>query len=253
VTSPPPFPDHVAAALASTWGLLADTLSTGWVRQVGRVTALVTGVPVASLNGVWVTNPRTPPADIDAGLAAVSASGVRHCVQLRPGCDAAANEVPERHGMIAQPAIALMATGDLAADQGPDELLIRELAPAEASTHCQIAGPAFEAPVDLLAQLLTPTVLGLPAVRGFVGEVSGKPVVTAVSVAVLDTVGIFNVATLPGYRRRGYGAAVTARACQDGLQAGAKCGWLQSSEAGYGVYKRLGFSTIERWGCWITP
>lgn len=253
VSAQPVAADHVAAALASTWGLLAGTLSTGWVRQVGRATALVTGVPVASLNGVWVTDPRTTPADIEAGLAAVSESGVRHCVQLRPGSDAAANDVPERYGMVPQPAIPLMATADLIAGRRLKELIIRELAPAEAWTHCEIAGPAFGAPVDLLAQLLTPTVLGLPAVRSYAGEVSGEAVVTAVSVTVLDMVGIFNVATLAAYRRRGYAAAVTARAFQDGLRAGATCGWLQSSDAGYGVYERLGFSTIERWACWITP
>jgi predicted GNAT family acetyltransferase len=105
----------------------------------------------------------------------------------------------------------------------------------------------------VLAGLITPVVLGLPQVRGYVGEVGGEPVVTAMSVTLEQGVGIFNVATPPAYRRRGYGAAATARALRDGLDDGASWVWLQSTEAGYGVYETLGFATLERWPCWVTP
>lgn len=64
--------------------------------------------------------------------------------------------------------------------------------------------------------------------------------------------GIFTVATLQPHRQRGYGAAVTARAANDGLLSGATWVWLQSSEVGYGVYEHLGFRTLERWPCWVS-
>lgn len=64
--------------------------------------------------------------------------------------------------------------------------------------------------------------------------------------------GIFNVATLPAFRGRGLGTAVTARAVAEGLAAGAPCCWLQSSPEGYGAYRNLGFRTVEMWQQWQT-
>ena len=53
-------------------------------------------------------------------------------------------------------------------------------------------------------------------------------------------------------RSRGYAAAVTARAVADGLSGGAEWAWLRSSPAGYPVYTRLGFKTVERWSSWVS-
>ena len=66
-----------------------------------------------------------------------------------------------------------------------------------------------------------------------------------------DGVGIFNIATPPGSRRRGYGAAMTARVIADGLSDGGRWAWLQSSPAGYSIYERLGFRTLESWQSWL--
>jgi N-acetylglutamate synthase len=183
----------------------------------------------------------------------VAASGLPHCLEARPGCRAAAKTIAERRGLVAEPDSPLMATVGPVEGPRPDGLVVRQLEPAEASLHCEVAGPAFGAPADLLAGLITPVVLGLPEVRGYVGEVGGEPVVTAMSVTLEPAVGIFNVATPPAYRRRGYGAAATARALRDGLEHGASWGWLQSTEAGHSVYESLGFMTLELWPCWVTP
>jgi GNAT superfamily N-acetyltransferase len=247
-----PASDTAASALASTWALLAATLREGWAREVGKAMAIVTAVPVPTLNGVWATRPDTPPEDIEAGLEAVAACGVPHCLEARPGGRAAAKTIAERRGLVAESDIPLMATVGRVEGPRPDGLVVRELEPAEASLHCEVAGPAFGAAPDLLAGLITPAVLELPEVRGYVGEVNGEAVVTAMSVTTEAAVGIFNVATAPAYRRQGYGAAATARALNDGLEAGASWGWLQSTEAGYGVYAKLGFTTLESWPCWVT-
>ena len=75
---------------------------------------------------------------------------------------------------------------------------------------------------------------------------------TGIGVTLGAFVGIFNVATPPAQRRRGYGAAVTARAVTDGLAAGAAWSWLQSSPPGYRVYESLGFQTLESWHTWLS-
>jgi predicted GNAT family acetyltransferase len=84
-----------------------------------------------------------------------------------------------------------------------------------------------------------------------VGEVDGEIVTTALGTVFGDCVGVFNVATPEAHRRRGHGAAITARVVTDGLAAGADWAWLQSSEVGYRVYEALGFETVERWSCWV--
>jgi predicted GNAT family acetyltransferase len=75
---------------------------------------------------------------------------------------------------------------------------------------------------------------------------------TALGVTDGDHVGIFNVATPPAHRGKGYGAAITAWAVGDGFQNGASVAFLQSSPMGFRVYERLGFRTVEDWSVWIS-
>jgi GNAT superfamily N-acetyltransferase len=142
--------------------------------------------------------------------------------------------------------------GQLDAAQEVGGLVIRELLPEEAPLHARVAAAGFEVPAEMFLQLMTSTVLAMPGVRCYMGEAGGQPVTTGLGVTLGSNVAIFNIATPPEHRRRGYGAAVTARAVADGLAWGAQWSWLQSSVGGHKVYERLGFRTIEAWPCWAT-
>jgi N-acetylglutamate synthase len=250
-----PLPDsaQVASALGATWSLLADTLQEGWARQEDGICTLVTGMPVAVLNGVWVVGEEVAASAVDAGLAAVAKSRVPFCLESRPSWRERGAALAAAHELTASTDIPLMATTGPITAPSIERLSIRELDSSEAQLHCDVAGPAFGAQPELLARLITGDVLARREVRGYVGEVDQAPVVTAMSVTLGDGVGIFNVATPEPHRRRGYGAAITAHAALDGFASGAKWGWLQSSEVGYGIYERLGFMTLERWPCWTSP
>ena len=97
---------------------------------------------------------------------------------------------------------------------------------------------------------MTTRVVADPATTVLVGEVDGTPVTTGMSMTMNDRTGIFGIATPETHRRRGYGAAVTAALIDDARARGAKSSFLQSSQAGFGVYQRLGFRTVDVWQCW---
>ncbi|MGH3167566.1 MAG: GNAT family N-acetyltransferase [Trebonia sp.] len=247
--------DTTAAALAQTWEVLghADPADSWMVRDGGAI-GLVTGTKLAALNGVW-SERVNPDPDVVAGLLdRVAATGLPYCLQLRPGAGAALAQLAAARGMRAGHASPLMALTDparLIPAQQVAGLKIRQLDPEEAELHVAVAAAGFELPEEPLRQLVSPRLLSLPGVRCYLGEADGHPVTTGIGVTLGPFVGIFNIATPPADRGHGYGGAVTARVVSDGLAAGASWSWLQSSSAGFGVYERLGFRTVESWRVWL--
>ena len=132
------------------------------------------------------------------------------------------------------------------------DLTIHDAEPEQHAVFTEIAARAFGVPAPAIAQLLPSEVLADYAVRTYVGSVGGVPVSVGMGITLGDAVGIFNIATEPEFQHRGYGAAITARAVDDGFAAGAEFAWLQSSDAGFHVYERLGFRHLESWRCWVS-
>jgi GNAT superfamily N-acetyltransferase len=248
-------PDLAARAFAETWQHLFAAIAGGWTVDEPGVTTGVSGVALPTVNGVWVHG-----TDVDAGVVGalldrVAATGLPFCLQARPQVAQSMADVAADRAMTPDEVVPLMVlaeVGDLQINEAPPDLTVRELVPEEAVIHARVAAPAFEAPVEAFVQLMSPSALSAPGVRCYVGEVEGQPVTTGFGVTRAAYVAIFNIATLPTYRRRGYGAAITTRAVADGVADGAKWAWLQSSSAGYKVYQGLGFRTAEDWHCWVS-
>jgi hypothetical protein len=244
-----------AGALVETWHYLASAVPGGWARSSTAGVAAVTGVAVPTLNGVWVEKVDADADDISDLLDEVAATELPHCLQFRPGSAALLVNLAASRGMAHLEDIPLMVMedpGQLNAAQAVGGLVIRELLPDEAPLHARVAAAGFEVPPEMFLELMTPAVLATPGVRCYLGEAGGQPVTTGLGVTLGSYIAIFNIATPREHRRRGYGAAITARGVADGLAAGAQWSWLQSSAEGYKVYERLGFRTIEAWPCWIT-
>jgi GNAT superfamily N-acetyltransferase len=243
----------VGAALADVWEFLMPAIPSGWARRAPGAIGGVTHVGVPTLNGVWVHG--TAGSDeVSTLLDAVAEEGVPYCLQLCQGADGRLRDLARSRLMLREADVPLMVLGDVSRlpEVAGGALAIRALEPHDAILHADLAAAGFQAPAEWFRRLMTPSVLGLPGVRTYLGEADGQPVTTCVGFRLNEHVGIFNVATLPTHQRRGYGAAITAWAVRDGFAHGARWAWLQSSAAGLGVYERLGFATLESWECWIS-
>ena len=71
---------------------------------------------------------------------------------------------------------------------------------------------------------------------------SGVIVSTSVCYLQDGLAGIYCVSTVPAERHKGLGEHVTAEPLRQAAKLGYRVGVLQSSEAGYNVYKKLGFA-----------
>lgn len=92
-----------------------------------------------------------------------------------------------------------------------------------------------------------PALLG-GATRFWLAHADGEPVATAVSHVAHGVIDVEAVATLPGHRGRGIGAAVTwaATLAEPTLPA-----VLIASDDGIGVYRAMGYLPVTRWTMWF--
>jgi hypothetical protein len=162
-------PDSAAAALLDTLQHLATAAPGGWSRieSGGAAVAVSTGVPVPTLNGVWVDSAEVELEVIIDLLEQVAATGLPHCLQVRPDNVGRLTALAARLGMTLEertPIMVLDGRPRVAADPA-DALVIRELTPPEAHLHARLAAAGFEVPEEPFLSLMTPSVLAAPGVR----------------------------------------------------------------------------------------
>ncbi len=81
----------------------------------------------------------------------------------------------------------------------------------------------------------------------YVGYVEEEPVSTAAIVVGGGALGVYNVATVPGHQRRGYGESVMRYALDAARREhGIERSILQSTPPGYRLYERMGYRTVTR-------
>lgn len=229
--------------------LLCDVLPGGWSRPVGDALVGATGLPVPSLNGLWVGSATLDPG---AAAAALDEVGVAHSLQVDAAQAEAFAPLAAERGLVRGDDGPLLVLPGPAPVPDP-RLVVRQLGPDEVGLHADLAGRAFGAPPEVFAALVTPDLARTEGAQVLVGEVDGEPVSTAFALVQDGAAGVYNVATPPEHQRRGHGAAMTAATVAAAREAGATWAWLQSSAAGHPVYERLGFRTVATWRTWVTP
>jgi len=117
----------------------------------------------------------------------------------------------------------------------------------------EITSLAFEIPIGIAQAVYAQDTAWQGPYRGFVGLVGGRPVSIVAVVHAGDALGVYSLATHPSWRRRGYGEATMRAAVAQMVRAtGVACVVLQSTEAGYSLYKRMGFRDVTRFSVYLT-
>ncbi|HEX2196507.1 MAG TPA: GNAT family N-acetyltransferase [Actinomycetota bacterium] len=250
----PPSAYSAARSSIEMWRIWAGSIPGARMEERPGAAAVVTGLDSVHHNGVWVARRRIRAATVHELLDVVEAADVPYALQLRGGAPPAVVGAARAHGMVLEaeePLMVLTSKTRLHDAAHATGLSIRTLEPDEGALLASVTVPVFGGAAELTAASANARVLSHPAVRCYVGEVRDKIVATAIGVTLSGTTAIFDVATLPRHRRRGYGSALTARAVLDGLAAGARWAWLEASEGAVGVYERLGFRTVETGATWV--
>ena len=112
-----------------------------------------------------------------------------------------------------------------------------------------VATAGFGGEVTVNRSFVADPVFDDSGARVYLAWLDGRPVATAETSLRDGVLGLFGVATVPGARRMGIAAAITAHAVHDRADE-ADLVFLQSSEMGHGVYTRLGFRDVSTWEVW---
>ncbi len=112
---------------------------------------------------------------------------------------------------------------------------------------------SFDIPMGIAKAVYEPERAWLGDYRGFVALAGGKPVAIAAIVATPDALGVYSLSTLPECRRLGYGEAVLRAAVAiEQQRTGIRRLVLQSTDAGYSLYRRLGFNEVAKFSVYLT-
>jgi N-acetylglutamate synthase len=236
------------AAYAATFELLAATTGRSRRGPDGTVLA-ISGAPIAALNSI-VSPSLEPNADVIASLAAAEGPWeLPWTIQVRGAePDPRVTEVAARYGLTRigrQPLMIRRPEQGLPAESAVDSLRVRAVSADELDLYTNTLADGFEAPPELFRVLADPALAKLDSMAFYLAESDGVPVGTGMTAMSGGLTGLFNISTVPKYRRRGYGRAITMELVRAGFAAGADTAYLYASTMGEPVYESAGFRTEE--------
>jgi N-acetylglutamate synthase len=241
------------ANLIEAFRIVARARAVGRLEEERGVVRIASGIPSATMNPVFVSEiPRNPTKTIARSKEFMDAAGVSRwsVVAFERAADVLAS-LPEAEGLTLRKILPGMVLGPIPSrtPPRPTGLTIRRATTPALWTQMILTGVeglSGKAPKDASDW---PFELSR-VVRGYVGFVKGVPVATSFGVAHRGVCGVFFVATLPPYRRRGIGAALTWQAIADGRRDGCRVAYLQATEMGLPVYSGMGFRKVTQYVTW---
>jgi ribosomal protein S18 acetylase RimI-like enzyme len=126
---------------------------------------------------------------------------------------------------------------------------------SDAASRAAFAGltvSCFDIPVAVARAVYEPEGAWEGAYQGFVGMVDGSPVSIVALVRAAGAVGVYSLGTIPAQRHKGYGEALLRAAVATEKNIVDEPLVLESTEAGYRLYRKLGFRDVTNFTVYLT-
>jgi ribosomal protein S18 acetylase RimI-like enzyme len=204
-----------------------------------RIREILAATDARGTATVWWLAPHHRPVDLAERLVAHGFSAVADTAAMAMDLDGLPDRTPAPDGVTITPVVdepGIRAYLDVIMTEGPPG-----------------APPPSDAAVELRRRHIARSVkrASIPARR--VAWIEGRPVATSRLSVAGGAAGLYGVVTLPAFRGRGIGRAMTLEPLLAARDAGFRIGALQATELGYGLYRAIGFVELFRYTLFARP
>jgi ribosomal protein S18 acetylase RimI-like enzyme len=249
--------ENVAENLRESFRVIAASRGAGEIREFDGVSIASAGVTFQMFNAAFLSAPVATEAELGRRIMLpyvhFNARGLEWAYwicedYMGPKAHRRARQAFERHGLRHSVDLPGMVAERVLPPVKPlPRLDIRRVCNAATrDAFCAIGSTCFHVPLAWFREVFdTDTVWD--KFMAYVGYTDYEPVSTTAIVMGGGSIGVYNVATMPGYQRLGYGEAVMRYAVEDARRMhGVERSILQSTPAGYRLYERMGYRKITK-------
>jgi ribosomal protein S18 acetylase RimI-like enzyme len=236
----------------------------GDVEEVDGALGIFSGLDYGVFNIGLLTRPVTGrPGDLEARLKALGKFFGQRTLRwsvwlcedmLDPAVRGRARQIFLNHGMrpISQPP-GMLAPALLPPSRVLPDIEMRPVRDvATRAAFSEVTSTNFEIPYTISRAVYSREQAWSGDYQGFVGFVGAQTAATVAIVPGAGSLGIYSLATMPAFRRKGYGEALLrAAATEVARRSGLSRLILQSTDAGYSLYQRMGFREVTRFTVYL--
>ena len=246
---------NVAHNLRESFRVIAASRGAGEVRELPGVSLASSGVTFQMFNAAFLSGPVTGDRELSQRILLpamhFNSRGLEWAYWvcedwMTPRARRHSRRTFERFGLRHSVDLPGMVADEIAPPvKPPAPLEVRRVSGGPTrDAFCAIGSICFHVPLPWFQEVFESSTVW-ENFAAYVGYAAQEPVATAAIVAGGGALGVYNVATMPGQQRRGYGETVMRYALADAQRRlGLRRSILQSTPAGLHLYQRMGYRIV---------
>ncbi len=246
---------NVADNLRESFRVLASGRKAGEVRELKGVSIASAGVTFQMFNAAFLAGPVESDAELEQKIMLAALHFQTRGQEwaywvcddwLEPHVRSRSRKIFAKHGLHHSVDLpGMIAERLLPPRRSLPKLDVRKVCDrATQEEFCSIGSVCFNVPLSWFREVFESNAVW-NRFAGYVAYVGSEPVSTAAIVIDQGIAGVYNVATIPGHQRRGYGEAVMRHALEAAAREhGIERTILQSTRAGLPLYQAMGYHTV---------